>query len=172
MIHFVRRRLRVSQPIHAFKNILSKASDLKDESTPFQLYTEATCKEFHALLLETLTRFRSSLQILVGPTSQKRVLCPEDKRHLTQLKESGYLLHMLAKTGALKIHLKTIQPFLEANHYGSLMTPKTGEWATQEDEDNDPDEELDAVRPKVLMACLGSLLHSSTRTDDLKISIK
>src|SRR6266700_7616360 len=126
--------------------LIVQAKALK-EGKPVYLYTEDTCAEFHALFLELLRNFLTSLDALEkargdpgGPTKGSK----EFEEAVDNVMFLGYALEKLAKGAALRMHLQTIAHFLRSWNIGA-RTPAPA----LEEEQEELDEELKAVQPFV-----------------------
>ena len=118
------------------------------DSSPFQLYTQDTCMEFHGLLMTFLLGFQSSLKALekywknlTAPT----LSCQDFKDTVERIMIFGYAIHSLTRGAALPMHLKNITHFLRSLNLSNKITmpmPAPGE-------EEEPDEELKAVQPFV-----------------------
>jgi hypothetical protein len=135
--------------------IMEKANvPMDNDRSAFRLYTQDTCVEFHNLLMELLLCFQSSLGALRESYRKNSTLtvsapsCQDIKDNVECVVIYGYALHRLTKGAALPMHLKNIAHLLRSLNLGrkiTMPTPAPGE------EQEEPDEELKAVQPFVLV---------------------
>ena len=104
---------------------LFQQANLACEGSPFQLYTEDTCLEFHLLLSILLQKFRGSLEDLSksrGKENVSTVGSEAFKKHLLAVMLNGYALQRIARGSALPMHLQNITPMLNDYHRANLST--------------------------------------------------
>jgi len=98
------------QTTNAIPNLNKQAQAALDHQ-PFEIYTEETHTELHALLCELLERFEASLELLAGYHTPAGT--PENyRRDLHVAASIGYVLFRLARSAAIEKHFKAIEPLL------------------------------------------------------------
>ncbi|KJA16146.1 hypothetical protein HYPSUDRAFT_58393 [Hypholoma sublateritium FD-334 SS-4] len=86
-------------------NLIQKAKELPPQpDAGFQLYTDETRQEFHALLLEILKDFKTSLDDLVNSKSSQTLF----QASLGHLYRNGYILLRLSRGSAFQMHIDSI----------------------------------------------------------------
>lgn len=111
------------------------------ENEPFQLYSEATCEEFHHLLINLLQKFQWSLTKLSESTNVPTQGSDVFKGHLEGVYLIGVGLQYLSRTVALPRYLKAFRP----QDFPAESLKKDGECENPEERDED----LQAVQPFV-----------------------
>jgi hypothetical protein len=153
---FVKETLTKPEMItSSIPNIQNLVKNLPPESDSFQLYTSETCTEFHNLLVELLTKFKSNLETLETLTTKAKA----EDRELFKVKAEdrelfnkcvlktlvlGHTLLKIARGSALETHLQNIETLLEDHRCSSnteITMPKA-------------DEELDEVLNEELLPVL------------------
>ena len=156
-------------------NIIQVARNLPLDRQDFEFYSDATCIEFHLLLLELLERFREALAKLSALSLARGTdLKQKEKELLTTFEQElthgclyGYALMRIARGRAFRMHMENIEPLLvnmKALKPSSAPNVAIGE---QEDEDKneasipdlefkvaigeqegeDEDEEIEEIQP-------------------------
>jgi len=124
----------------------------------FQLYNENTCKEFHFLFLELLQGFQRSLENLKkhGDSAGVTSNCDNNqfREYVVTALLNGFALQTIAKSAALRMHLRTIEAKLVDHRrpdMSMLMPGGNAETDEKQDEEQDErDEELEAVQPSAI----------------------
>jgi len=105
--------------------------------------------EFHHLLIELLMRFENSLAELAkarGNAKDPTRGSEEFKPKVELVMLCGYALQRLAEGAALRMHLKTIAPFLKS---WNIHTRTSMSKSAPDEEQEELDEDLKAIQPFV-----------------------
>lgn len=127
-----------------FPNLFHQAALIK-QNKDNKLYTKETCLEFHAMLLFRIEDFKQSLLVLKGikRTAKPPAKCtPAFRQAVLRAAASGHMLQRLIKSAALKMHLKTIAPFLKRDDPISSSKPFWPQGPGEDLEERDEDIEV------------------------------
>lgn len=137
---FVKRIRKLSTPLGVEVPNLQR---LADQNTPGRsIYNDDTCVEFHNVLIRLLTLFKERLTSISRKEQGTSTDPVSLKGILPDVQEYAYALLRLAKGYALKVHMANL-------NITSLDAPPTQapNAAEQDNKVEEPDEELEALRP-------------------------
>ena len=115
-----------------------------------ELYTKATCMEFHLLLCELLQRFAKAVASLNDTRPKTRTPASADfDKHLANVLRWGYCLYKLVRGAAIGKHLRAIMPQLD-DHRRVETKPYPRGGIGEDEDDGGDDVELRRVQPNVV----------------------
>ncbi|KJA24847.1 hypothetical protein HYPSUDRAFT_200120 [Hypholoma sublateritium FD-334 SS-4] len=141
-------------------NILQLATDAYSaksaaDSSADKLYSEATCHEFHLLLLDLLKSYREVVGWLANMSkSANSQPIPETDKETFKNKVNdgrlyGYLLLRLARGRAYELYLENLEPLLAERIHAQLAKQDADPHKTDGDaDDTDLDKEIDKTNNK------------------------
>jgi hypothetical protein len=129
-----------------FPNLLLYVTNLAtNPSPPIGIYNESTYMEFHLLLCDLLSNFRTSLQTLQTLKQESNYNLEIIKNKVGIVQMFGFYLWTMVRSSAVETHLRTIADFLEVD------TRKSWTSVYEEDDVEDADEgEFQALKTNSL----------------------
>jgi len=117
---------------------------LTSDEEPFELYTNATCMEFHQLLVRFLKGFQETVDELSALSQNDPQTFNKEafQRNLTMGRGYGYALMRMARGRAFRMHMENIEHLLSDYTPGTEASDPVPE-GEQEGEDEDEELEVD-----------------------------
>jgi hypothetical protein len=142
----------------SISNLFQAASKKLSDEEPFELYTNATCIEFHQLLVKLLDGFQDTVTKLSGQSKKGPQTFDKTafQQNLIKGRVYGYALFKMARSRAFRMHMENIE------HLLSDYMPDTEASAPVpegEQESEDEDDELETIRVGSLSKSYGAWLR-------------
>ena len=126
-------------------NMFLAAQNVASDEEPFDLYTSATCIEFHRLLLRLLDGFQDTVTFLSDQSKKDPQTFDKTtfKENLMNGRVYGYGLMKMARSRAFRMHMENIEHLLSAYTFDTEALAPVPEGKP---EGEDEDEELEAIQ--------------------------